>query len=206
MALVGQADLDGLEVGADQPSRRAGLFHFGNQADRTGRRKGREEIARRRRRGRQFAAWLIRCERLSRRRFPTISSRQFCPAPWAWRLSQCLKCRWPVKIIGIPCSFAGRDHFFVSAGTARLNDGRHPGRGRLLDRIGKRKERVRGQHAAAGRGPAFLIAISTESTRLICPAPTPNSALPWASTMAFDFTWRTIAQANRKSAICSALG
>ena len=56
------------------------------------------------------------------------------------------------------------------------------------------------------RSPAFLMAISTLSTRLICPAPAPTSARSRHNTMALDFTYRTTDQANRRSVRWSSVG
>ena len=50
------------------------------------------------------------------------------------------------------------------------------------------------------------MAISTESTRLICPAPTPTSEPPWANTIALDFTCRQAAQANDRAAFSASDG
>ena len=46
---------------------------------------------------------------------------------------------------------------------------------------------------------AFSIAILTESTRLICPAPIPSVAPSFAITIAFERTWRHTFQANHRS-------
>ena len=46
----------------------------------------------------------------------------------------------------------------------------------------------------------------TESTRLICPAPTPTTMPPLASTMALLLTCLHTSQANRRSAISASVG
>src|SRR6266436_1651423 len=51
---------------------------------------------------------------------------------------------------------------------------------------------------------AFITAIFTESTRLICPAPTPSVAPSFANTMAFDFTCLHTFHANSMVRISSA--
>src|SRR5713101_8415488 len=53
---------------------------------------------------------------------------------------------------------------------------------------------------------AFITAIFTESTRLICPAPTPSVAPSFANTMAFDFTCLHTFHANRIVRSSSAVG
>src|ERR671916_208934 len=54
--------------------------------------------------------------------------------------------------------------------------------------------------------PAFFTAVSEESTRLICPAPTPTVAPSLTSTMALLFTVRATRQAKRRSDVCSGAG
>ena len=53
---------------------------------------------------------------------------------------------------------------------------------------------------------AFITAIFTESTRLICPAPTPSVAPPRAKTMALDLTCFATFQAKLIVCISSAVG
>ena len=96
---------------------------------------------------------------------------------------------------------AGGDHFVVLARAARLDDGRRcrPRRPGGSSR-GRGRRRRRPARSRRPRSPALRMAISTESTRLICPAPAPHSIRSLQSTMALDLTCRTIAQANRRSA------
>ena len=54
--------------------------------------------------------------------------------------------------------------------------------------------------------PAFFAAICTESTRLIWPAPIPTVRSAVAKTIAFERTWRTIAQAKRIACHSSSVG
>ena len=56
------------------------------------------------------------------------------------------------------------------------------------------------------RSPALRAAISTESTRLICPAPTPTVARPEASTIALRLTRAATVQANSRSAHSASVG
>src|SRR2546429_596424 len=53
---------------------------------------------------------------------------------------------------------------------------------------------------------AFITAIFTESTRLICPAPTPSVAPSLANTMALDFTCFATCHAKRMMCISSGVG
>src|SRR5262249_7599490 len=55
-------------------------------------------------------------------------------------------------------------------------------------------------------GRAFSSARRTESTRLICPAPTPSVAPPRASTIALERTCRQTRQANSRSPHSCSLG
>ena len=60
--------------------------------------------------------------------------------------------------------------------------------------------------AACARSPARRSAISTETWRLAWPAPMPTVAPFFASTIAFDRTWRTARQANSRSVSSSSVG
>ena len=51
-----------------------------------------------------------------------------------------------------------------------------------------------------------MAAIRAESSRLICPAPTPSVIPPAQNTMALDLTYLATFQANSMSAICAAVG
>ena len=53
---------------------------------------------------------------------------------------------------------------------------------------------------------AFITATSTASTRLVCPEPSPISAVPRARATAFERAAATTSQAKRSAAISSALG
>ena len=95
---------------------------------------------------------------------------------------------------------AGVNHLGVVLRAAGLNGGDHSGGcGSVNPESAKGKNASEPNTAPAPRSPAFSMAIRTESTRLICPAPTPKSEHPLASTMALDFTNRTVLQANRRS-------
>ena len=68
---------------------------------------------------------------------------------------------------------AGGNHFGVVAAPSRLNDRRDSRLGRQVDAVAEGEKGVRG-HDRPGLRPCDLCeAIITESTRLICPAPTP---------------------------------
>ena len=84
---------------------------------------------------------------------------------------------------------AGRNGLLIAHRAARLHDGRHP-------RLRPPRPRCRGRERthptpAPNRGrasPALRPARCTESTRLIWPAPTPDTMPPFASTMALLLT------------------
>ena len=68
----------------------------------------------------------------------------------------------------------GFDDFLVANGTSGLDDGGGSYFGDLFDAVGEGEERIGcGDRAFSGR-TAFMAPILQESTRLICPAPTPT--------------------------------
>jgi hypothetical protein len=58
----------------------------------------------------------------------------------------------------------------------------------------------------AAASAAFMAAMRTLSTRLICPAPMPTVAPPRANTIAFDLTCFATVSANRRSVISASVG
>ena len=89
------------------------------------------------------------------------------------------------------------DDFFIAPRTTRLNDSNDSGIGGGFDGIGNGKNASDARIAPLDRSPALSIAISTLSTRLICPAPnTDQRRVAWPSTIALLFTCRTMSQAN----------
>ena len=78
MPLVDLGDVDGLEVGAEDALRRAGLLHLGDQADGRAAGQGGEEIARRRRGG-QLPAKRLRGDA----RPAAATSRRFWATIWS---------------------------------------------------------------------------------------------------------------------------
>ena len=86
-------------------------------------------------------------------------------------------------------SYAGKDHWAASS---------------IPSLKGKKASEAR--YEPIERPSDFLIAIRTESTRLICPAPTPTVCLFLVKTMAFDFTCLATFQANKSSSNSSLFG
>ena len=78
------------------------------------------------------------------------------------------------------------DHFLISHATTWLDDRSDTSLGGKLDRIRKRKNASDESTEPLARSPAFLIEISTESTRLIWPAPTPTNAKSFDKQIALD--------------------
>ena len=108
-----------------------------------------------------------------------------------------------------PGPVSRRDHRVVADRAAGLDDGGDAGRGRGLEAVGEGEEGVRGERRSVGcpaLAAALRTASSTESTRLIWPAPMPTVAPSRASTIAFELTWRTTVQAKSRSASSASLG
>ena len=81
-----------------------------------------------------------------------------------------------------------------------LNYCRYSGLRRFIDTVPERERMHRKpRQLPLAVGCAFWILSFTESTRLICPAPTPTVRPPSASTMALDFTCLATRQANCRS-------
>ena len=64
------------------------------------------------------------------------------------------------------------DHFVVAHRSAGLDHRRDAVLGGFFHAVGEREKRVGGEHRALQRQQAFIAPTFTESTRLICPAPT----------------------------------
>src|SRR5262249_2756258 len=119
---------------------------------------------------------------------------------------KCRKCLTPVKTIAKPCS--------SQAAMLSASRWEPPGwaiavtpaaaAASTLSRKGKNASDA--STLPFTRSPAFFTAICTESTRDICPAPTPTTCVPRASTIAFDFTCLQTIQANFRAASSSAVG
>ena len=93
--------------------------------------------------------------------------------------AQCRKWRSPVSTIAMPCSSAAAIDLVVAHRAARLDDGdaRPPWPPRRRRRGTGRTRRRRARDPASG-ARAFETAMRTESTRDICPAPTPSVRPP----------------------------
>ena len=100
----------------------------------------------------------------------------------------------------MPCSSQAAIESASRMRAARLDDRGHAGLGRGVHVVAEREERVRRQHATlrAARRPCGPRS-ATESTRLICPAPTPTTCVPFASTIALLLTCLHTSQANQRS-------
>ena len=122
--------------------------------------------------------------------------------------TQWRKCRRPGEDHRHAALVAGGDHLVVAHRAARLDRARsRPRRSPAGARRGRGRTRPRRPpsppsrrpRALAARPRAFSIAIRTESTRLICPAPIPTVAPSLAITIAFERTCRQTFHANNRS-------
>jgi hypothetical protein len=71
-------------------------------------------------------------------------------------------------------AICSRDDFGIALRAAGLDDRRRSGFGDFFDAVGKREKGVGGGDSAFQRSWAFMAPILAESTRDICPAPTPT--------------------------------
>ena len=98
------------------------------------------------------------------------------------------------------------DDLRITEGTARLNNRGNSRFGGELQAVRMEKNASDARTLPMARSPAFRIAMSTESTRLIWPAPTPTSDKCFARTMALDLTCLTARHANARFVISSSVG
>ena len=98
------------------------------------------------------------------------------------------------------------DDLLVAHRAARLDDGGDAGRGRGLDAVLERIERVARAAPPRARPAAFWAAISPDSTRFCWPAPMPTAWPSFTSTIAFDFTCPQMRHASSRSRHCSGGG
>ena len=125
----------------------------------------------------------------------------------SWGLAQCLKCRRPVKIIAMPCSLAAAMTSASPFEPPGLDDRRDAGLGDGVDPVAERERKRRTRRPRLReRSLAFSAAMCDESSRLICPAPTPTTAPPRANRIAFDFTCLQTFQANSRSRRSASVG
>ena len=108
---------------------------------------------------------------------------------------------------GQPALVRGGNHLGVLDRAARLHDGRRAG---LRDGIEPVPEGKNASDATtlpfSDPGAAFITATFTESTRLICPAPTASVRSAPVKTIVFDFTCAHTRHANRSAVHSSAVG
>src|ERR1051325_5223322 len=143
----------------------------------------------------------LRESRRWRARVPPTRSRG---ASCQWR-----KCRTPVKIMATPRSSAAAmtsasrmlPPGWMTAAAPASASASSPSRN------GKNaSEATTEPLSETPASAAFVAAMRTLSTRLICPAPTPSVVRSRQKTMAFDFTYLATHQAKTRSARCASLG
>ncbi len=122
------------------------------------------------------------------------------------RADQCRKWRRPVKSMARPSSSQAA----ITSSSLREPPGwttaTTPALAAAWIPSGNGKKASDPMTAPRLRSPAFSLASRTESTRLICPAPTPTTLRSATYTMAFDFTRLATIQANLRSASWAAVG